>query len=271
VSSVVASWDLRAAAYDALTGRQPLFETMARRLLGMLGVAALPDGARLLDVGGGSGLVSALALAEAPGLRVVLAEPAAAMRQRAVARLERFGGRVRVVASAAEELAAAEVRAAGEPDAAAAVSSATMHLVELEPALAAVAGCLAPGGGFAFNLWWHAWAETAGEEVPGWRAPVEAALAALGEEVPVWPERPRSAPLDAARLAAAAGSAGLEQVAAAIDRDPVPGGFFVEFAAMDPGFLRDLPAPRREAVLERAVALAQTVEVATVRFLLRRR
>jgi 16S rRNA G1207 methylase RsmC len=93
-SEVVASWNVRGRAYLALARRYPIFDTFARRLV----AAAMQPGfaGALLDVGGGFGLASAIALDAHPAARATVAEPAAVMRELAREELARFGPRAEI-------------------------------------------------------------------------------------------------------------------------------------------------------------------------------
>jgi SAM-dependent methyltransferase len=244
-SKVVSSWDARAAAYDALTRRWPIFREMALRLAG-----ELPPGfeGKVIDLAGGAGLLSKTLLELRPAARVVCAEPAPAMRRLA---RKRLGSRAQVRAAGGEE---ADRLGRGFS---AVLCSAAFHLMEPRAALASVGRALKPGGLFAFNLWWHAYAPTAKERWEDWwLEPASRALREAGVELPRWelPVVPRYAPAELERLAA---RAGLSLRRIALDRAETDGALAVDFMAMSPNW----PAPglgaARARVIARARALAQ--------------
>ena len=253
-----ASWGVRAAAYQELTERWPLFKTLAARLVEDSGEGPL------LDLGAGGGLVSQLALARCPGRQVTLLEPVREMHAFALRRLAPLGPTI--LSCAAEDLALPRGSLG------AVLSSAAFHLVREDEALPRIAEALRDGGLLAFNLWWHSFDQTArelaGSQIEG---PIREALeqcGCAGAELPVGsPPRQRSArDIDSI---GAAHDLRLEDVQ--VDRDVVARRFFVEFAALSPAFLADLGDELRGEVIARACELADDpVTVPSVRIRMRR-
>ena len=95
VSATVRAFDRLAPRYDALCAGE-LFRAMRARVHGAID-RALPPGARVLEIGCGSGLDTAWLAAR--GFRVIAADPSAVMLERARARLadDRTGRAVRFV------------------------------------------------------------------------------------------------------------------------------------------------------------------------------
>lgn len=246
----IRSWDERAAIYAGLSRADPSFRALAGRLVDEL---PAPFRGRVLDVGAGAGLLTEILLARHPGARVTLTEPAAAMRALAA---ERLGERATYLAAAAEELDAID----GTFDAV--LSSAAMHLCDEASVFPGVAARLAPGGTFAFNLWWHSFDETRDEVVESahGRDAIDRACEALGVEPGRWPQ-PRPARVRTRQgLRALAAANGLEPRDPIVDRDPVPARFLVDFAAMAPAALAHLAPNTRSKVLETA-RTSSTTEV----------
>jgi SAM-dependent methyltransferase len=255
-SATVLEWRRRAAGYARLTARYALFADLADRLIDFLspqfsGVA--------FDIAAGTGTVSRRLLRRCAAARVVLIEPADEMLARA---------RLAVGARALADFALRAEECGDVPFAAdVALCGAALHLMDEAAALRAVSGRLVCGGVFACNLWWHSFAETS-DRTPrfSWREPVAVALREAGLPVPVWPAPPEPRQRTRAGLAAAAAAAGLSLDRVVIDEDIVPAAFFIDFAAMSPQWLGDVPPPARERIRRRAVALAPSmVPVSTVR------
>jgi len=255
------SWGPRAAAYDALTRRHPLLGAVADRLLELV-----PADARVvLDVGAGAGLVSGKLLARDPAPAVHLTDPTAEMIALAKRRL---GDRL----ASARELGAEELDADPTP-VDAAVASACLHLSDPARSLPALAARVRAGGVVVFNLWSHAWAPTAGpaDDDELWRTPLRAALVEAGRGDAVLPEpTTRGEPWQPEELSRLARAAGFEVDVLPPDQDPMDARFLLDFAAMNPELLRDLP--ERADVLARARELASgTTTAVSTRLTLRRR
>ena len=256
-----ASWGERASAYDTLIRRHTILGDLARRL-----VELVPQNAsEILDVGGGTGLVSGLLLERRPTPAVHLCDPTPEMVAIAT---ERLGPRL----ASARVLGAEQVDEDPTP-VDAAVANACLHLSELPRSLPAITARLRPGAALAFNLWWHSWEPTAADpgDDPLWRAPLTQALqeAGLGPELLPAPT-PRSAPIAHTTLEQESDRAGLELEVLGQDRDTMTASFLLEFAAMSPDLLAGIPG--RERVLARADELASgSTEVVSTRFRLTRR
>jgi len=185
----------------------------------------------------------------------------------AIAR-ERLGARL----ASARVLGAEEVDQDPTP-VDAVTASACLHLAPLPGALAAIAARLRPEGTLLFNLWWHAWEPTSGDERDDalWRAPLARALEEAGQDPSrLPPPRERRPPLTPRELEGAAGQAGFEVEVLPTDEDPMSAAFLLDFEAMDPDLL--LGVPDRAAVLARARELAEgEVRARSTRLRLRRR
>ncbi|MDA1264240.1 MAG: class I SAM-dependent methyltransferase [Planctomycetota bacterium] len=251
-------WSTRAGAYDLLIqGHDPL-ASLAARLVELV----RPEEQDVFDVGGGSGLLTGLLLTRFPEANVTLQDPAAGMVALARAR---FGDRVTVEQRSIE--------AAGPAGAADLVlANACFHMADLERGLSAVSALLRPGGRFLFNLWWHSWEPTAGEERSDdlWRVPLSQVLTEHGEDPAQLPPEPeRSAPWSPPRLAAAASSSGLAVEVLPCDEDEAHARFFFDFAAMDATLLG--AHPHRVERLREARARCEGVRVLrSTRFVLQR-
>ncbi len=263
-SAVVASWNVRGRAYLALARRYPIFDTFARRLV----EAAMSSGfeGALLDIGGGFGLASAIALHLHRAARATVAEPAAVMCEIAREELERFGPRAEIVDADASR------PPGGSFDAA--IASAVMHLVDEESALPAIARVLAPGARFAFNLWGHSYEDTAGDPDPGlvWKPVLDLAIARLGLS-PRPPERPAAPPRVRTRagFSDVARASGLELASIDVDEDHPPAAFHVDFAAMAPSFLPKLSPVMRARVVDLARELGtEPTTLRSARLIVRR-
>ncbi len=256
-----ASWGERAAAYDALIRKHTILGELARRL-----VELVPrEACEVLDVGGGTGLVSGLLLGRRPAPAVHLCDPAPEMV--AIAR-ERLGPQL----ASARVLGAEQVNEDATP-VDAAVANACLHLSELPRSLPAIAARLRPGAALVFNLWWHSWEPTAGDQRddPLWRTPLAEALQEAGHGPDLLPDpAPRSAPIAPTTLQQESDHAGMDLEVLGEDRNTMTASFLLEFAAMDPSLLAGLPG--RERVLARAGELASgSTQVASTRFRLTRR
>lgn len=246
-ADTVARWNAAARAYERFASTWAPFGEFADRLIDEL--PGTFDGVAV-DVGAGTGLVAARLRARRPAARVWLVEPAEAML--AIAR-ERLGDAIEgAVCATAEELSPRL------PDFDAALSSAALHLADLERVIGAVARRLRPGGLFAFNLWGHSFAETAARGRWGaWRGVLDRALARHGHGVVRLPESAGESPVTRAEIEAWAAAAGLR---ARITVDPLalPVGLSLDCAALFEGFLGALDPSEREAVLATARALGDS-------------
>jgi SAM-dependent methyltransferase len=255
-------WEARAPAYDRLCHRWEIFSLLSNRLLDLLPADLQGP---VLDIGAGSGLTSELLLARHPHCEAILVEPSEAMLN--IARVNLAGRPARFFAMGLGE-------AARDLHAVAAIASASMQFVDLEPAFATLARVIAPGGYVAFNLWWHHWEETAtGERMSGW-LPIANAVC-LDAQLPP-PETPASAPPKVktrAELMSASRRHGFEPLAEHRDEDLTPVGFGVDFQAMSPDWPLKVCAPEdRRALLNKMHELAQGKFDALIstRFLFRR-
>lgn len=256
-------WEARASAYDRICRRWPTFSLLASRLVELLPADLQGP---VLDIGAGSGLTSEHLLDRRPRCEAILIEPSAAMlqlaRQRLAARNARF------LAMGLDGAPLRDVRAA------AAISSAAMHFLDLEQAFATLAQIVVPGGHLAFNLWWHHWEETAELGcMTGWESVAEAACRESALPPPSPRVIPAPVPKTRAELSDAARDHGFRLVFEQRDEDATPVAYGVDFVSMDPVWPREgLAAPAREAVLAKMHALARgTVEpLISTRFLFQR-
>jgi SAM-dependent methyltransferase len=241
-------WEARAHAYDRLCRRWRTFPLLSSRLVDLL-----PSDlhGRVLDVGAGSGLTSELLLDRHPGCESILIEPSEAMLGLARERLA--GRRAQFLAMGLDGVAVAELRAA------AAISSAALHFLDLDEAFATLERIIEPGGHLAFNLWWHHWEDTAALEcMTGWQPVAEAACREAGLPPPAKRAYPVPVAKTRAELSDAARSHGFRQLLEERDEDATPVAYGVDFLAMDPVWpVAGLGAKERQAVLHRMDELAQ--------------
>ena len=256
------TWEERAEAYATFVERWEIFTRMADRLIDLA-----PDPEHLgavIDVAGGTGLVTRRALERDPEALVHVVEPAASMLRHVRERLgERLAGSAQL---SCEELDS-------YPHTANLIlCSAAFHLIDAERALPAVASRLEPGGTFVFNLWWHGWEPTASPEPePRWREALEAAARSADVELDLPEATPRRV-LTPTTLEGACAASDLELVHEVRDEDSLSETFWIEFAAMSPSFLREVEEPTRTRLLERALERCTgEVGVKTTRIVLRRR
>lgn len=260
-------WSHRAEAYDRLSRREPLFGTLARRLVEHVpgSLAGIP----WMDLGAGAGLLAEQVLRTDRGSHAHLVEPVSAMRELARRRLAPYRDSFTIHEARAEDVGELGVRVQ------AVLSSAALHLASLEETFAGVSKCLASDGVFHFNLWGHSFDETVSEEPPhdAWRPTLALALEDIGRIDDMPPERttpPRNVH-SRASLGALAERNGFHPPEVHVDRDPVMRGLDLEFASMAPGFLAELSPEERSGVLESTRgALSEPRDYASVRVLLRR-
>lgn len=132
-----AAFDRGAGAYDRLVGLNPGYHGHLRR-----SAAAIPAGARrVLDGGCGTGASTKALLGVVPGVEIVGVDASAGML--AEARRKPWPDKVSFVHSRIEDLAAAGVRG---PFDAIFAAYLIRNLPDPDPALAALAGLLRPGG-----------------------------------------------------------------------------------------------------------------------------
>ena len=239
-------WDARAPAYDRLCHRWEVFYLLANRLIDLLPADLQGP---VLDIGAGSGLSSEVLLARHPHCEAILIEPSQAMLD--IARVNLAGRPARFFAMGLGE-------AAGDLHAAAAIASASMQFVDLDPAFATLARVIPPGGHVAFNLWWHHWEETAtGELMSGWRPIARAAC--LEAQLPP-PDTPAPAPQAKTRteLMTASRHHAFQLLAEHRDEYLTPVGYGVDFMAMDADWpLKGCAPEDRLALLTKMHELAQ--------------
>jgi hypothetical protein len=155
----------------------------------------------------------------------------------------------------------------------AALASASMQFLDLDPAFATLARVIAPRGYVACNLWWHHWEETAAmTSMTGWRDVAETVcqeaqlpLHVLASPTPISKTR-----ID---LTNASRRHGFQLLSEHRDEYPTPIGFGVDFQAMDPNWPVKGCAPEvREALLTRMHELAQgqLESLVSTRFLFQR-
>ena len=259
MSDTVAVWNARAGAYDVLCGRWPLFTEMADDLLD-----AVPGDARhLVDLAGGTGLVSARILAARPACRVTLVEPATAMIQRAQSHL---GSQVSYVKATAVDLAGVT----GPVDAV--VCNAAMHLLDESPVFAAVSALLEPGGLFVFNLWWHSVAELSHDVDDRWWETVLAdEIVAAGFRPPT--EAPKSARRLRTRdgMTALAARHGFETCVFESGAVEATRELFVDFWEMNDAWLSDLGPAKKEVVARIRARCTGAVSLPFLRVVAQRR
>jgi SAM-dependent methyltransferase len=244
----VRSWDERAQAYDELCRRWEVFTLLSMRLIDMLPADLHGE---VLDIGAGSGLTSELLLDRHPNCRVTLIEPARGMID--IARTHLAGRPARFLAMGLDGPPVHDLRAV------AAVASASMQFLDFEPAFAALARIIEPGGHVAFNLWYHHWEETAasGEGMYGWIPIAEAACREAGLDIDV-PRPPAPVPKTRPQLMSATRRHGFELLAEHRDNDVSPVAYGVDFMAMDKRWpLPEMDPTMREALLQRMRELAE--------------
>jgi len=256
-------WGARAPAYDRLCRRWEIFALLSNRLIDLL-----PAGlqGQVLDIGAGSGLTSELLLARHPDCQAILIEPSEAMLN--IARLNLAGRSVQFFAMGLDGVPAHDLHAV------AALASASMQFLNLEPAFATLARVIAPGGYVAFNLWWHHWEETAARScMTGWLDVAQAAC--LDAQLPLL-QRPASSPPQPktrTELTAASHQHGFRLLFEHCDEYLTPIGFAVDYEAMDPHWpVKGCANEDRQALLTRMHELAhgKSETMVSTRFLFQR-
>ncbi len=256
-------WEARAPAYDRLCRRWDIFSLLSGRLIDLL-----PENLQgpVLDIGAGSGLTSELLLARRPHCQAILIEPSEAMLN--IARGNLAGRPAQFLVMGLDEASARDLRAV------AAIASASMQFLDLEPAFAAFARVVEPGGHLAFNLWWHHWEKTAALNcMTGWISVAQAAC--LQVHLPP-PAADASSPPKAKtrmELTSASRRHGFQLVSEHCDEYPTPIGFGVDFEAMDKDWpVKGCGQEDRTALLEKMHELAQGQSeiLVSTRFLFRR-
>ena len=217
-------WEARASAYDRLCRRWEIFSLLSNRLIDLL--PASLEGP-VLDIGAGAGLTSELLLARHPRCRAILIEPSEAMLN--IARSHLVGRPAQFFVMGLDGALAHDLHAA------AALASASMQFLDLEPAFATLARVIKPGGHVAFNLWWHHWDDTAERAcMTGWQAVAQNAC--LEADLPP-PQAPASSvPKVKTRmeLMSASRDHGFQLLSEHCDEYLTPIGFGVDYQAMDP-------------------------------------
>jgi SAM-dependent methyltransferase len=255
-------WETRAAAYDRLCRQWEIFSLLSNRLVDLLPADLHGP---VLDVGAGSGLTSELLLARHPRCEAILIEPSQAMLD--LARRNLVGHRAQFLPMGLDRAAVRDLHAI------AAVASASMQFVDLDPAFGALAKMVEPGGHVAFNLWYHHWEETADLQcMRASDAIIEAAC--LDAKLPL-PPRNASSPKPKTRseLTSASRTHGFRLVAEQRDEDSTPLAFGVDFDAMSPDWpVKALAPDVRQAVLTKMYDFAhgQFENLVSTRFLFER-
>jgi len=241
-------WEARAPAYDGLCRRWQIFSQLSNRLIDLL--PADLEGP-VLDIGAGTGLTSEILLRRRPRCEAILIEPSEAMVELA---RERLAGRAaRFFAMGLGGAPVSELRVV------AALASASMQFVDLEPGFRTLAHVVEPGGCLAFNLWYHHWEDTAALKcMAGWEAIAQAACE--DARLPT-PAQVTSAPPVARtrmELTHASRTHGFQPISEHRDEYPTPVGFGIDFMAMDPSWpVKGIAPEARQAVLAKMHELAE--------------
>jgi SAM-dependent methyltransferase len=256
-------WEARAPAYDRLCRRWDIFSQLSNRLIDLLPAELQGP---VLDIGAGSGLTSELLLARHPRCQAILIEPSEAMLS--VARQNLAGRPAQFFAMGLDGAPGRELHVV------AALASASMQFVDLEPAFATLADIVAPGGFVAFNLWWHHWEETAARKcMTAWQAVAKAAC--LDAQLPPPPPRAAAAPKTKTRteLTNASCEHGFHLLSEHCDEYLNPISFGVDYEAMDPNWpVKGLGEEARQALLTKMHELAhgRSESLISTRFLFQR-
>jgi SAM-dependent methyltransferase len=252
-------WQARAQAYDRLCRRWEIFSLLSSRLIDLL-----PTGLQgpVLDIGAGSGLTSQLLLARRPHCQAILIEPSQAMLD--IARVTLVGRPAQFFVMGLDEAPARGLHAV------AALASASMQFLDLEPAFAVLARVIAPGGHVALNLWWHHWEDTADREgMSGWLPVAQAACREA--QLPPPPVPPSPAKVKTRKeMMSACRQHGFQLLSEHRDEDLTPVGIGVDFQAMGTDWpVEGLGHVERLALLQRMheIAQGQFETVASTQFL----
>ena len=255
--ATVARWNHAAEPYGRFIQKWVVFREFADRLVGE--VPASFDGVAV-DLGAGTGLVTARLLERCPRARVWLADPAEAML---VLARELLGDSIEGALRCSAEELAPEL-----PDFDVALSSAAMHMADLERVIASVAARLRPGGCFLFNLWGHSFDETASaDRWSTWRESALEALRRHGHHSVQLPESRPTRPVSRRSIEAWGVAAGLRATEIRVEPAPVPAELSLDCASLFAGFLADLSPAERDEVLTtaRSIANPEPLELAMVR------
>ena len=277
-------WSQRAAQYAALLEGQPLFSTLAHRLVDLLNVSAPASPIFLarfhaIDLACGAGCAADALLSRYPLAQVHLIEPAPSMLNLAQRRLEGMYGSAALLSSQllrAEDVRLLAAQVAFQP-VDAVLCNAAMQAMREEDVYPQVAAILRPGGSFVHNLWAHSWADgchRAHEESRQWKRLINRALL-RHQEPPHYPPPPTASEEEAGVDLGCRSLEGLTEVArrsglvvadTLVDEDEVRCELMVEWAAMTSEWLRRLGAKAAQ-VLDTAKELArrETMPIRTIR------
>jgi SAM-dependent methyltransferase len=240
-------WGARARAYDRICRRWDVFPRLSNRLVDLLPADLQGP---VLDIGAGPGLTSETLLARQPRCQALLIEPSEEMLE--VARGNLAGRPAQFFAMGLDGAAVRGLRAV------AALASASMQFIDLEPAFGTLAHVVQPGGHVAFNLWWHHWEDTVGMKcMAGSDAFAQAVCRDAGLPLP---PSPSVVPKVKTRtdLMNASSAHGFRFLFEQCDEYPTPFGYGVDYAAMDPDWpVKGLAPEVRQALLMKMHELAQ--------------
>jgi SAM-dependent methyltransferase len=238
---IVALWSERAWAYNQLIEDWPIFTDLADRLVDMIDAPRMES---VLDLGAGTGLLAQRVLDMYPKTEVHIMEPSEAMLALAERRL---GHKVRYHRGMAEGPFEAGLTVSTV------LSSACMHLVELDRAMEHLAPLIRSGGNFCFNLWWHSFSETAldGDMKDWWRPAMEEILEQDGYRSPKWPEPSLRRPHSRNSLRELGKRFGFEVASIDIDEDRISKRFAVDFMAMDKHWPVEELGGKRKDIIQR--------------------
>ena len=280
---VIDSWNQRAHSYDALLQQQPLFTTLAHRLLDLLPLAHTSDtlSFRAIDLACGTGCAGDALLSRYPKARVHLIDPATSMLNMARSSLAAKYGSTALLSC--DMLRMDDIHILGTSydfqPVDAIVCNVSMHLCREQDVYSGIAQLLADGGSFVYNLWGHAWADLAEreeEESWKWKRLVNQSLIEH-KEPPTYlhAHRPqsgqRAVPANGLRsfsvLSTVAAAHGLVVDEMVLDCDEVSCELMIDFAAMSDRWLARLGMEKRQRVLARARQLGseERMRVQTVR------
>lgn len=220
---------------------------MADRLINSIAADAGFNG-HLLDIGGGSGLVTQRLLERYPQAKVTLIDPA---EQMCALAKNRFGDRIRVETLAGDQVDGWGLSADG------ALCSAAFHLMDEQTTLPSIAAVLKQGSVFAFNLWGHSFDETASlDRRVDWSVFVDQALSEYQEAALPPVKSAKRRPRNLKTLSEIGEKCRLQFQKKEIVEVQLDAKFHIEFAAMTPSWLGDIGAEKREQIIGRALELA---------------